>query len=69
MSWRLLNYCAGVLSLVTAYELAQFFGSHEKALGLYCDPKVCGPDDLPTWVFFALWAGLYAGYAKLRGDE
>jgi len=66
---RACNYVAGILSLCLAYELAQEFGAHEKAWGLYCEPKICGPDDLPFWVFVIAWAALYALYAKLRGDN
>lgn len=63
---RALNFAAGILAPLTAYELAALFKAHEATLGFYCDPSTCGPDDLPTWLFLALWAGIYAGYAWLR---
>jgi len=64
-----LNYLAGILSPVTAYAIAALFKTHETTLGFYCMPKVCGQDDLPTWLFFALWGSIYYTYTKIRGER
>jgi len=61
---KLRNYAAGIASPVTAYLLADLFKNHEGPFA--CSFQVCGPDDLPAWVFIAAWVALYWGYAKLR---
>ena len=58
------NYLAGIASPVTAYLLADLFKNHEGPFA--CSSQVCGPDDLPAWVFIAAWIGIYWVYTNLR---
>lgn len=66
MSSRAMNWAAGVMSPVTGYALAHLIYTHERALGLYCPPRECGPDDLPMWIFLGTWLVAYSAYRALR---
>jgi hypothetical protein len=61
---KMQNYLAGIASPVTAYLLADLFKNHEGPFA--CSSQVCGPDDLPAWVFVAGWVAIYWGYTKVR---
>jgi hypothetical protein len=56
-----------VLSLVTGYYAGHAVQVHERALGLYCAPSFCGPDDLPFCVMLITSAVCGVIVAKWRG--
>jgi len=63
---RFRNWVAGIGSMLTGYEVAHLFWIHERSLGLYCPPKVCGADELPFYVFVIVYAVLYYSWVKIR---
>lgn len=58
------GFCA-VLSGLTAYFIALAVYRWESQYS--CPASVCGPDELPTWVFICSWGALYLLACKGTG--
>ena len=62
------NLSAVLLSIVTGLELGHLVHVRERGLGLYCPPKVCGPDELPGLLALVVAGSCYFIYTKIRGE-